>query len=69
MGGVSLPQSYDLAVRVENCLIQAREIALRPPMPFFPDIQSNTPLIIPPFAPIPVILALQIATTSNPTIA
>ena len=58
MGGNSLPQSYETTVRVENCLIQARKIAPRPPMPIFPNIHPNMPLIIPPFGTLPTIPAL-----------
>jgi hypothetical protein len=65
MGGISLPQSYGLAVRSKNCLIQAGKIAPRPPMPIFPDIQSNIPLIMPPFATLPTTPALQIAAAND----
>ena len=65
MGGNSLPQSYETAVRAKNCLIQAGKIAPRPPMPIFSDIQSNMPLVIPPFAALPTVPALQIAATSD----
>lgn len=38
MGGNTLPQAFDIAVRAENCLIQAGMIARRPPMPIFPSL-------------------------------
>ena len=55
MGGVSLPQAYDIAIGAENSLIQAGKIAPRPPMPIFLDIQPNMPLTIPPFNPLLVV--------------
>ena len=67
MGGNSLPQSYEIAVRAENCLIQVGKIAPRLPLPIFPDIQSNMPLVIPPFATLPTVPTLQIAATSDST--
>ena len=54
MGGVSLPQAYDIAIRDENSLIQVGKIAPRPPMLIFSDIQSNMPFVIFPFNPLPV---------------
>lgn len=59
MGGVSLPDAYEVAIRSENCLIQACKIAPRPLMPIFLDIQPNMPLQIPPFAPFAAIPALS----------
>lgn len=35
MGGFTLPNAYDIAIRAENYLIQASRIAPRPPMPIF----------------------------------
>ena len=55
MGGVSLLQAYDIAIRAEDSLIQASKIALRPPMPIFKYIQPNMPLTIPPFNPLPIV--------------
>lgn len=44
MGGVSLPDAFEIAIRAENSLIQVGKLAPRPPMPIFPDIHSNVPL-------------------------
>lgn len=38
MDGNNLPGAYDLAIRAENSLIQARKIAPRPTMPIFPEL-------------------------------
>lgn len=59
MGGTSLPQAFEIAVRAENCLIQAGMIARWPPMPIFPSLEPSLPLQVPPFTPIPTILAPQ----------
>ncbi|KAH9293755.1 hypothetical protein KI387_041040, partial [Taxus chinensis] len=40
MGGTTLPAAYSIAIRAENCLIQAGKLAPRPPMPFQPHNQS-----------------------------
>jgi len=58
LGGNSLPNAYELAIRAENNLIQARKIAPRPPVPIFPEIQASMPLPIPYFAPSPTVAAL-----------
>ena len=60
IGGVSLPQAYDIAIRAENSLIQASKIAPRPLMPIFPNIQPNMPLTIPPFNPLPAVPSQEI---------
>jgi hypothetical protein len=41
MGGYTLPNAYDIAIRCENILIQGGKIAPRPPMPFFPDVPNH----------------------------
>ena len=46
MGGTTLPRAYDMAIRVENTLIQGGKIAPRPPMPLFPEIQNHQPLLL-----------------------
>lgn len=68
MGGVSLPDAYEVAIREKNYLIQAGKIAPRPPMPIFPEIQPSMPLQIPPFTPFPTVPMLSVfvpATTSQ----
>ena len=60
MGCVSLPQAYNINVRDENSLIQVGKIAPRPPMPIFPNIQSNMPLIVPPLNALPIVLSQEI---------
>jgi hypothetical protein len=47
MGGNTLPVAYDLAIRVENTLIQAGKLAPRPPMPLFPEIPTQVPTVAP----------------------
>ena len=39
MGGDTLPNAYEIGIKAKNILIQAGKLALRPPMPFFPDSQ------------------------------
>lgn len=56
MGGVSLPDAFEIAIRAKNSLIQAGKLAPRPPMPIFPQIHANIPLQIPPFTPLPVVV-------------
>lgn len=58
LGGTSLPQAFNLAVKVENCLIQAGMITPRPPMPISPNFQPTMPLQMPPFTPIPTLIEL-----------
>ena len=48
MGGDTLPDAYEIAIKTENILIQGEKLAPRPPMPFFPDIPNHKP----PTAPI-----------------
>ena len=43
MGGDTLPNAYDIAIKVENILIQGGKLAPRPPMPFFPDVPNHQP--------------------------
>lgn len=71
MGAVTLPTTYDVAIRIENSLIQARKIAHRPPMPIFPNIQPLMPLQVPPIAMLPTvpILEFQKISHSNAIIA
>ncbi|KAH9289488.1 hypothetical protein KI387_033605 [Taxus chinensis] len=38
MGGETLPDAYDIAIRAENSLIQAGKLAPRPSMPFLVDL-------------------------------
>lgn len=52
-GAISLPQAFDIAIRVENSLIQVGKIAPRPHMPFFPSIRSNMPLVVPHLSVVP----------------
>ena len=41
MGGDSLPNAYDIAIKLDNILIQGGKLAPRPPMPFFPDVPNH----------------------------
>ena len=43
MGGDTLHDAYDIAIKVENILIQGGKLAPRPPMPFFPNVPSHQP--------------------------
>lgn len=67
MGGTTLPATYDLAIRVENTLIQASKLAPRPPMPLFPEMPTQVPTVAPiPIASTsqPLVVALVVASTS-----
>lgn len=67
MGGVSLSNAYEIAIKEENSLIQLRKITPRPPMPIFLDIQPNMPLQIPSFVPFPVMPTLPTTTQTAGT--
>ena len=41
MGGDTLPNAYEIGIKVENILIQGRKLAPRPPMPFFPNVPNH----------------------------
>ena len=43
MGGDTLPNAYDIAIRAENILIQGGKLAPKPPMPFFLDVPNHQP--------------------------
>lgn len=47
IGGDSLPNGYEIAIRVENILIQGGKLAPRPPMTFFLDMPNHRPTIAP----------------------
>lgn len=64
MGGNTLPNAY-IAIRDENCLIQARDITPRPPMPLFLEIQPPTPIVVPPLAVVPPIPAIGYHNTTQ----
>lgn len=64
MGGTSFPEAFDTAIRAENCLIQVGVIQRRPPMAIFLSLQPIAPAQVPPFTPIPTILA-PLASTSG----
>lgn len=51
MGGFTLCNAYEIAIRSKNFLIQVGNIAPRPPMPIFLKIQG--PINLPPIASIP----------------
>lgn len=53
MGGITIPVAYNIAIRAENCLIQAGKLAPRPPMPLFPSSESPSTNQMPILAPIP----------------
>lgn len=58
MGGDTLPNAYEIAIKAENILIQGGKLAPRPPMPFFPDIPNHQPAV----APIPTTSTSQALT-------
>ena len=62
MVGYSLPKGYDIAIRAKNSHIQVGKIAPRPPMPIYPNIQPDTPLVVPPLNPIPAIPSQEVET-------
>ena len=47
MGGDTLPNAYEIAIKVENILIQGGKLAPRPPMPFFLDVPNHQPAMAP----------------------
>ena len=47
MGGNTLPDAYEIAIKTKNILIQGGKLAPRPPMPLFPDIPNHRPLVTP----------------------
>ncbi|KAH9326436.1 hypothetical protein KI387_006614, partial [Taxus chinensis] len=53
MGGTTLPAAYSIAIRAENCLIQAGKLGLRPPMPLYPNLENPSTSQAPTLAPIP----------------
>ena len=55
MGEDTLPDAYEIEIKVENILIQGGKLAPRPPMPFFPDIPNHQPTM----TPIPTISTSQ----------
>jgi hypothetical protein len=68
LGGDTLPNAYDIALKIENILIRGGKLAPRPPMPFFPDVPNHQPAM----APLPttstsqsLTLVLQASTSSN----
>ncbi|KAH9311994.1 hypothetical protein KI387_027029, partial [Taxus chinensis] len=54
MGGITIPMAYSIAIRAENCLIQAGKLAPRPPMPLFPILESPNTNQAPNLAPSPI---------------
>lgn len=62
MGGTTLPGAYDMAIRVENTLIQGGKIAPRPQMPLFPEMPNHQPTI----APIPIASSNQLLVLPSP---
>ncbi|KAH9299879.1 hypothetical protein KI387_044102 [Taxus chinensis] len=53
MGGTTLPAAYSIAIRAENCLIQAGKLAPRPPMPLYPNLENPCTSQAPTLAPVP----------------
>ncbi|KAH9291370.1 hypothetical protein KI387_043441, partial [Taxus chinensis] len=53
MGGTTIPIAYSIAIRAENCLIQAGKLDPRPPMPLFPSLESPSTSQVPNLASIP----------------
>ncbi|KAH9331943.1 hypothetical protein KI387_004051, partial [Taxus chinensis] len=53
MGGTTIPAAYSIAIRAENCLIQAGKLAPRPPMPLYPNLENPSTSQAPTIAPIP----------------
>ena len=58
MGGCTLPDAFDVVVRVENSLIQVGKLPPRPPMPYSTEIQKIVTVFIPTLAVIPPVPAL-----------
>lgn len=67
MGEGTLPNSYEISIRVENILIQGGKLAPNPPMPFCPNIPNHQPIL----APVPItstsqsLVVVPIASTSS----
>ncbi|KAH9323648.1 hypothetical protein KI387_018287 [Taxus chinensis] len=53
MGGTTIPAAYSIAIRAENCLIQAGKLAPRPLMPLYPSLESSSTNQAPVLSPIP----------------
>lgn len=53
MGGINLPTSYNIAIRAENCLIQAGKLVPRTPMLLYPKLGAPTAIQTPELNPIP----------------
>ncbi|KAH9291982.1 hypothetical protein KI387_042826, partial [Taxus chinensis] len=53
MGGTTIPMAYSIAIRAENCLIQAGKLAPRPPMPLYPNLENPSTSQAPTLAPVP----------------
>ena len=47
MGGATMLDAYETAIKAENLLIQGRRLAPRPPMPLFPNLPSQQPIVAP----------------------
>ena len=68
LGGNTLPNAYQIAIRAKNNLIQAGQIAPRPAMPIFlvaPRLPLAEPLQVAPLAVIPAVPALPAPGTSQ----
>ncbi|KAH9290913.1 hypothetical protein KI387_035030, partial [Taxus chinensis] len=53
MEGITIPMAYSIAIRTENCLIQAGKLAPRPAMPLFTSLESLNTNQAPNLAPSP----------------
>ena len=47
MGGDTLADAYEVAIRAKNILIRGGELAPRPPMPFFLNKLNHQPVVAP----------------------
>ena len=47
MGGNTLTDAYEVAIKVKNTLIQGGKLSPRPPMPLFLDMPTQQPVVAP----------------------
>ena len=67
MGESTLQDAYEIAIKVENVLIQGGRLAPRPPMPLFPDVLAQKPIVasIHTFSTSQLLVVVPIASTSS----
>ena len=74
MGDCTFLGAFEIVVRVENNLIQARKLPPRPPMPYFIEVQQPilamvTPLVVVPPATTLLAFNIQVVVEENVVIA